>query len=185
MKISYEKLIAQAEATGFRPDVLEKVAHLLGLLEALGSHPFLKGKLALKGGTALNLSIFNIPRLSVDIDLNYAGAEDREIMLAERPKIEQAAQAVFAREGFTVRRMPEEHAGGKWSLRYQSAAGQGGNLEVDLNFMYRVPLWPVTLSDSYRVGTWQATQIPVIDVHEFGGGKTGGVACTQTGTGSV
>ena len=28
MKISHEKLIAQAEATGFRPDVLEKVAHL-------------------------------------------------------------------------------------------------------------------------------------------------------------
>ncbi len=171
MKISHEKLTAQAEATGFRPDVLEKVAHLLGLLEALGSHPFLKGKLALKGGTALNLFVFNVPRLSVDIDLNYVGAEDREVMLAERPKIEQAVQAVFAREGFTVRRMPEEHAGGKWSLRYQSAAGLGGNLEVDLNFMYRVPLWPVSLSDSYPVGTWQAIQIPVIDIHELAAGK--------------
>jgi predicted nucleotidyltransferase component of viral defense system len=171
MKISHEKLIAQAEATGFRPDVLEKVAHLLGLLEALGSHPFLKGKLALKGGTALNLFVFNVPRLSVDIDLNYVGAEDREAMLAERPRIEQAVQAVFAREGFTVRRMPEEHAGGKWSLRYQGAAGQGGNLEVDLNFMYRVPLWPVTLSDSYPVGTWQVSQIPVIDIHELAAGK--------------
>jgi len=171
MKISHEKLTAQAEATGFRPDVLEKVAHLLGLLEALGSHPFLKGKLALKGGTALNLFIFNVPRLSVDIDLNYVGAEERETMLAERPRIEQAVQAVFAREGFTVRRMPEEHAGGKWSLRYQSAAGQGGNLEVDLNFMYRVPLWPVTLSDSYPVGTWQARQIPVLDIHELAAGK--------------
>lgn len=32
MRISHEKLIAQAEATGFRPDVLEKVAHLLELL---------------------------------------------------------------------------------------------------------------------------------------------------------
>jgi len=171
MKISIEKLTVQAEATGFRPDVLEKVAHLLGLLQAFGSHPFLKGKLALKGGTALNLFVFNVPRLSVDIDLNYVGAEDREIMLAERPKLEQAVQAVFAREGFTVRRMPEEHAGGKWSLRYQSAAGQGGNLEVDLNFMYRVPLWPVMLFDSYPVGTWQATQIPIIDIHELAAGK--------------
>lgn len=171
VKISYEKLKAQAEATGFRPDVLEKVAHLLGLLEALGSHPFLKGKLALKGGTALNLFVFNVPRLSVDIDLNYVGTENREIMLADRPKIEQAVQAVFAREGFTVRRMPDEHAGGKWSLRYQSAAGQGGNLEVDLNFMYRVPLWPVTLSDSYPVGTWQASQIPILDIHELAAGK--------------
>ena len=173
VKISYEKLTAQAEATGFRPDILEKVAHLLGLLETLGNHPFLKGKLALKGGTALNLFVFNVPRLSVDIDLNYIGTEDREIMLAERPKIEQAVQAVFAREGFTVRRMPDEHAGGKWSLRYQSAASQGGNLEVDLNFMYRVPLWPVTLSNSYPVGTWQASQIPILDIHELAAGKLG------------
>jgi hypothetical protein len=62
MKISPEKLAAEAEATGFRPNVLEKVAHLLGLLNAIRSHPFLKGKLVLKGGTALNLFVFDIPR---------------------------------------------------------------------------------------------------------------------------
>ena len=63
MRISHEKLIAQAEATGFRADVLEKVAHLLELLNGLSRHPFLKGKLALKGGTTLNLFVFNVPRL--------------------------------------------------------------------------------------------------------------------------
>jgi predicted nucleotidyltransferase component of viral defense system len=171
MKISLEKLTAQAASSGFRPEVLEKVAHLLGLLDALRSHPFLKGKLALKGGTALNLFVFNVPRLSVDIDLNYVGAADREAMLAERPQVEQAVQAVFAREGFTVRRAPEEHAGGKWSLRYQSAAGRSGNLEVDLNFMYRIPLWPITIMNSFSVGDWQATGIPVLDIHELAAGK--------------
>ncbi|MEA3547148.1 MAG: nucleotidyl transferase AbiEii/AbiGii toxin family protein [Thermodesulfobacteriota bacterium] len=171
MIISHEKLIAEAEATGFRPELLEKVAQLLGLLNALGSHPFLKGKLALKGGTALNLFVFDVPRLSIDIDLNYLGTEDRKSMLAERPQIELAIQAVFAREGFTVRRMPEEHAGGKWSLRYQSASGLTGNLEVDLNFMFRVPLWPVTIFDSHQVGTWQATGIPMLNIHELAAGK--------------
>ncbi|HON01096.1 MAG TPA: nucleotidyl transferase AbiEii/AbiGii toxin family protein [Acidobacteriota bacterium] len=171
MKISPEKLATEAQATGFRPDVLEKVAHLLGLLDAMRSHPFLKGKLVLKGGTALNLFVFDVPRLSVDIDLNYVGAEDRDGMLAERPKVEQAVQAVFAREGFTVRRMPEEHAGGKWSLRYESAPGRSGNLEVDINFMFRVPLWPVVTSDSHSVGAWRATGIPVLDRHELAAGK--------------
>jgi hypothetical protein len=171
MKISPEKLADEAGATGFRPDVLEKVAHLLGLLEALRNHPSLKGKLVLKGGTALNLFVFDVPRLSVDIDLNYVGAEDRDGMLTERPKIEQAVQAVFAREGFTVRRMPAEHAGGKWSLRYENASGRGGNLEVDINFMFRVPLWPVMTSDSHPIGTWQATGIIVLDHHELAAGK--------------
>jgi hypothetical protein len=174
MKISPEKLAAEAEATGFRPDVLEKVAHLLGLLDAMRSHPFLKGKLVLKGGTALNLFVFDVPRLSVDIDLNYVGAEDREAMLAERPKIEQAVQAVFSREGFTVRRMPEEHAGGKWSLRYGSAPSRTGNLEVDINFMFRVPLWPVMTSDSHPVGAWRA-----------GGRQARGAAFAQAGPGPV
>lgn len=171
MRISPEKLAAEAEATGFRSDVLEKVAHLLGLLDAIRSHPFLKGKLVLKGGTALNLFAFDVPRLSVDIDLNYVGAEDRQAMLAERPRIEQALRAVFAREGFSVRRMPEEHAGGKWSLRYEGAPGQTGNLGVDINFMFRVPLWPVTTRDSHPVGAWRATGIPVLDHHELAAGK--------------
>jgi hypothetical protein len=92
-------------------------------------------------------------------------------MLAERPKIEQAVQAVFAREGFRVRRMPEEHAGGKWALRYESALGHGGNLEVDINFMFRVPLWPVMTYDSRPFGNWQAREIPVLDHHELAAGK--------------
>jgi predicted nucleotidyltransferase component of viral defense system len=171
MKISPEKLAAEAEATGFRPDLLEKVAHLLGLLDAIRSHPFLKERLALKGGTALNLFVFDVPRLSVDIDLNYVGAEDRESMFAERPRIEQAVQAVFAREDFNVKRMPEEHAGGKWSLRYERAPGQTGNLEVDINFMFRVPFWPLTTCDSHPVGAWRAKGIPVLDLHELAAGK--------------
>lgn len=171
MKISPEMLSIEAEETGFRPEMLEKVAHLLGLLESLRSHPFLKDKLVLKGGTALNLFVFDVPRLSVDIDLNYVGVEERDGMLAERPKVEQAVHAVFAREGFIVRRMPVEHAGGKWSLRYESALGRSGNLEVDINYMFRLPLWPVATRDSHPIGTWQATGIPLLDQHELAAGK--------------
>jgi predicted nucleotidyltransferase component of viral defense system len=171
MRISAETLVNQAETTGFRPDMLEKVGLLLQLLDAIRSHPFLKDKLVLKGGTALNLFIFNVPRLSIDIDLNYVGAADREAMLAERPKVEEALQAVFSREGFTVRRVPAEHAGGKWQLRYPSAGGQGGNLEVDVNFMFRIPLWPVKTIDSRPLGIWQAVGIQVVDVHELAAGK--------------
>ena len=171
MRISPEKLAAEAEATGFRADMLEKAVRLLGLLEALHSHPFLKGKLVLKGGTALNLFVFDVPRLSVDIDLNYVGTRQRDAMLEERPRIEKAVQDVFRREDFAVRRMPEEHAGGKWSLRYESASGPSGNLDVDINFMYRVPLWPVATMDSRSLGSWKVTDIPVMDVHELAAGK--------------
>jgi len=171
LRISREKLLAEAEKTKFRTDVLEKVAHLLNLLNTLRSHPFLEDKLALKGGTALNLFFFNVPRLSVDIDLNYIGTEDKEGIIEIRPKLEQALKAVFSREGFNIRQIPTEHAGGKWLLQYQSSSRQTGNLEVDINFMFRIPLWPVVKMDSHLLGTWQATDITLMDIHEIAAGK--------------
>ncbi len=171
MRISAERLSLEARASGFRPDVLEKVLQLLSLLESIRSHPFLKTRLALKGGTALNLFVFPVPRLSVDIDLNYIGAPDLETTKRERPQIEEAIQAVCARQELTVRRIPGDHAGGKWQLRYPSAAGGQCNLEVDVNFMFRVPLWPIRHLDSYPVGSAAAGAIPTVDIHELAAGK--------------
>jgi len=171
VKFSSSEIMPVAESTGFRAEMVEKVLHLLNLLGALNSHPFLKGKWVLKGGTALNMFMLDLPRLSVDIDLNYIGKLDREEMLMDRPKLEQAAQAVFSREGLTTKRVPDEHAGGKWRLSYQSFTGQSGNLEVDLNFMFRQPLWDIQLADSQPFGDFQAKSIPVLDLHELAAGK--------------
>lgn len=121
---SPEEVLPIAASTGFRAEMIEKVLHLLNLLGQLSRHPMLKGKWVLKGGTALNLFVFDLPRLSVDIDLNYVGALEREAMLADRPKVEQAAQAVFSREGFTTKRVPTEHAGGKWRLAIRVTPGK-------------------------------------------------------------
>ncbi len=171
MIFSASELLPVAESTGYKADMIEKVLHLLRLLDVLNTHPYLKNKWALKGGTALNLFRQNLPRLSVDIDLNYIGVLDRETMLAERPKFERAVQAVCAREGFTVRRAPEEHAGGKWRLTYQSHTGQSSNLEIDINYMFRQPLWNIKPYDSLELGFVKANNIPVLDIHELAAGK--------------
>jgi predicted nucleotidyltransferase component of viral defense system len=172
VRLSKERLQSEAAATDFRAELLEKVLQLLALLERLRDHPFLAGRWALKGGTALNLFYFALPRLSVDIDLNYVGAADRATMLAERPRVEQALRAACAREGLAVTRMPaEDHAGGKWRLRYAGALGQNGTIEVDLNYLLRVPLWPVGRRDAARVGSFGAAAIPVLDLHELAAGK--------------
>ncbi len=171
MRLSIERLTAESASTGFRPEMFEKVIHLLGLLEGFTRHPYLKNRIVLKGGTALNLFVFDLPRLSVDIDVNYIGASDLETMLAERPKVEQAIAAVCGRQGFAIQRIPRDHAGGKWRLRYDSAFGQGGNVEVDLNFMFRIPLWPVMARDSRPIGSHSASQIAILDEHELAAGK--------------
>jgi len=164
-------LVRAAADTGFMLEPIGKVERLLALLEGLRSHPFLKGRLVLKGGTALNLFVFDVPRLSVDIDLNYVGAADRATMLEERPKIEQAIQAVCGRLGIQIKRSPSDHAGGKWRLSYTTVTGRSGSLELDVNFMLRTPLWDHTLSSSRPVGPFAVSDVPALDVHELAAGK--------------
>lgn len=67
-KIELEKAAKQA---GFVRDTFEKVLRLKEVLKYINSDAYLREHLALKGGTAINMTIFNLPRLSVDIDLDF------------------------------------------------------------------------------------------------------------------
>ncbi len=171
MNLTEAGLLQAAAATGFQTEPLEKAVRLLELLETLRSHPFLKDRIALKGGTALNMFVFDVPRLSVDIDLNYIGAADRETMIEERPKLDDAIRAVCGRLGIEVKRVPDEHAGGKWRLSYVGVSGRSGRLELDVNFMLRTPLWPPILADSRPMHTFTAARVPVLELHELAAGK--------------
>ena len=61
----------------FDPIYTEQVDLLLDVLPVVNKFECF----ALKGGTAINLFIRNMPRLSVDIDLAYLPIESREIFL--------------------------------------------------------------------------------------------------------
>ena len=171
MKPSRETVVAVAAATGFRQDMVEKVMNLLDLLDALAHHRFLSSRLVLKGGTALNVFLDDLPRLSVDIDLNYIGSAALEGLEAERPEVEDGIRLVATRLGYSIRRRPDSFAGGKWVLNYRSSLGGGGNLALDLNFGLRVPLWPVERFESRVLGKNRATDVPVLDLHELASGK--------------
>ncbi len=171
MGLNFSQLQRSASELGFQPDALEKVIRLLDLLDAFFHHPFLADRFVLKGGTALNLFLFDMPRLSVDIDLNYIGSDDRATMLAERPKIERAVHAVCERQNLRVRRVPDDHAGGKWRLSYERIQGGSGTLELDLNFLLRTPLWTPVHRDSPVFFGTSARRIPVLELHELAAGK--------------
>lgn len=158
------------EKTQFNTDNIEKVLRLLEILNEIFAHPVLNKFYALKGGTALNLFYFNIPRLSVDIDLNYQGL-DRSEMLENKKEHEKIFQKLFQVKGYTVKRMPEEHAGGKWRLNYKNIMGQDQNLEVDLAYMLRVPLMPVEIRSSNDFCGFKAQNIRVLNIHELAAGK--------------
>ena len=168
---SAETLQRIASETGLPAATLEKVLRLLDVLQAIAEDRDLKTRVALKGGTALNLFHLRLDRLSVDIDLNYVGAVDRAAMEADRPLVDEALLRLLEAQGYQVRRQPPGHAGGKWVARYTSALGGGATIEVDLNYMARGPLFGVQSMSSIPLGRVTATGIPVIDLHEVVAGK--------------
>ena len=167
-----EQLSDAASKAGFLPESYEKVHALVELLDLLAAHPVTANRLALKGGTALNVFVFDLPRLSVDIDLNFVGVTKREEMLAERPRIETAIEQIASRLRYRVvkKPKPDVFAGGKWILGYTGAAGGNGSLEVDIVYTLRTPLWPVSKRTSRTVAGKTAT-VDVLDDHELAAGK--------------
>ena len=160
-----------AADSGYREEIVEKVLYLQAILRQLAHHPDLAGAWALKGGTALNLFLLDVPRLSVDIDINYVGHGELEAMQSARPAFEAAVVACCEREDCTVRRMPAEHAGGKLRLRYTAAGGGTGSLEVDVNFLLRRPV----LGLEHRAPRFPpdagAETIPLLALEEIAAGK--------------
>jgi predicted nucleotidyltransferase component of viral defense system len=141
MGVSAAFLERAAARTGFRPAALEKVIRLGELARDVAPHPLLGDVLALKGGTALNLCYGAGPtRLSVDLDFNYVGHVSRERMLEDRPRVEGAVEDLARRLGYRVQRSRDAFAGRKLYLTYRSVLGPEDRIEVDLNFLLRVPL---------------------------------------------
>jgi hypothetical protein len=92
-------------------------------------------------------------------------------MDADRPGLEDRIERLMESKGYAARREPSEHAGGKWIYRYASALGGAGTIEIDINYLYRDPLYGVDRLPSTAIGSYRATNVPVLDIHEIVAGK--------------
>jgi len=96
------ELTEKADELNFVRDTLEKVIRLSQILDYLHSNSLAKSTLALKGGTAINLTVFNLSRLSVDIDLDYAKESTRDEMMQERGQITNDIKTYMATQGYSL-----------------------------------------------------------------------------------
>lgn len=121
----------KAEELGFVRDTLEKVTRLADILEYLNTNPILKESLALKGGTAINLTIFNLPRLSVDIDMDYLINNSREEMLEHRELINSTIDRYMLSQGYTKNDQTKNpHSLDSWVYDYIGASGNKDNIKI-------------------------------------------------------
>jgi predicted nucleotidyltransferase component of viral defense system len=132
-----------SEKTGFHKDVIEKVHRLILILEFINSNAFLRERLVLKGGTALNLTVFALPRLSVDIDLDFHSYDDREKVLEERFRVKELLHGYLEREGYYISQKSKDYfALESIVARFQNNAGNYDNVKIEINYSLRHHIWP-------------------------------------------
>lgn len=134
----------QAKEIGFVRDTFEKVCRLADVLNFFEEDDLLKNSLALKGGTAINLTIFDLPRLSVDIDLDFSQNLLREEMLEKREIITDRISKYMTANNYTLStKSKQHHALDSFVYNYQNSGGMKDNIKIEINYMLRTHLMPL------------------------------------------
>lgn len=123
---------------------------------------------AMHGGTAINLFVRNMPRLSVDIDLTYVLVEDRATALVH---IGEALERIKTN---IEKAIPKVHVSHRKEIGKLLIAAQGVDVKLEANLVARG-----ILSDSVRMPLCEKAQndfdafcvIPVVPVGQLYGGK--------------
>ena len=126
---------------------------------------------ALKGGTAINLFVRDMPRLSVDLDLVFP---EHTVPRAEALKrINEAIRQSVARlkkQGFQTHALASADAGETKLLVRQGAT----QVKIEVNFVMRGTVNPVrmaSLTQSARDTLQADLEIPVVSLEDVYGGK--------------
>lgn len=159
-----------AQETNFQIPRLEKVMRLTGFLEELSRDPDLGEHLVLKGGTALNVYHLDIPRLSVDADLNLLEAVAPEDLDDRKKEVEDGLERIATFMGYKLDRFQDSHALRGYYMRYHSPLGNDDLIKLDINFLERVSVLPPV---KLRPPEWLPVTEPirVLALDELAGSK--------------
>lgn len=129
-----------SKETGFIPSTLEKVERLIRILEWMNDDEKLNRLLALKGGTAINIAIFDFPRLSVDIDLDLIENLEKEDMINERKNIHKLLVNYLKMNNYkiNIEKSKNVYALDSIVAEYDDIKGNKDNIKIEINYMKRV-----------------------------------------------
>lgn len=133
---------------GFIRDTFEKVLRLKEILEYFNTQEYLSNHLILKCGTAINLTVFDLPRLSVDIDMDYVPNDSREDMLIARENITEIINRYMEKEGYSLSQTSRfSHSLDAFHFNYINSGGNKDMIKIELNYLLRAHILEPTYRD--------------------------------------
>ena len=127
-----------ADKANFSRNTTEKVLRLYSILKFIDQSE-ISNMLVLKGGTAINLFLLDLPRLSVDIDLDFALPLNRDEMLKKREYIDMIIRDYMADEGYFLSDKSKfVHTLDSYVYSYSTLSGGKDILKIEINYSDRV-----------------------------------------------
>lgn len=157
-----------AYTLGFIRDTFEKMCRLTEILHFISSEQELNTLLALKGGTAINLTVFKLPRLSVDIDMDFTENLTRDNMLIKRARINEVLERYMANENYALRdKSKNTHTLDSMVYAYTNAAGNSDNIKIEINYSNRAHVLPLVKRSIETLGVLTPTAVLTLDPIEI------------------
>lgn len=164
----------QSAEFGFVRDTFEKVCRLAELLDFFESNPVLSRFLALKGGTAINLTIFDLPRLSVDIDLDFS----ENLSLSETESIREEMSFILEQQmessGYerSIVKSKRYHTLDSFVYYYTNAGQVRDNIKVEINYSLRSHPLPLQVQPLKTLGIFKPVNVLSLAPLEIFAAKT-------------
>jgi predicted nucleotidyltransferase component of viral defense system len=129
-----------SRTVGFSIREIEKVLRISDLLEDISNVKFLRERLSLYGGTALNFVYFqDIPRLSVDIDFNYRHIDNRDWGKV-RDEVEDRIKKLLNMREYRSLRINPSYPLCRIDVSYQNSQGLNDSFLIEIGYMRRQPI---------------------------------------------
>jgi len=139
-----KQIEAIAKEQGFTRDAYEKVIRLIDILRFVSEDKDLSKTLALKGGTAINLTMFALPRLSVDLDFDFSENLSRNLMLEKREVIVSVLSRYMSAQGYSQSpKSKTSHSLDSFVYSYSTSGGSSDNIKIEINYSLRSHVLPI------------------------------------------
>lgn len=137
-KYSVHEVARMANEANFNRNVVEKVLRLYSVLDYIGKSS-IRDMLVLKGGTAINLFLLDLPRLSVDIDFDFCLPLSKEEMLEKRKDIDKTIRRFMSSEGYALSDSSKfTHSLDSYVYSYETVTQGRDTLKIEINYSNRV-----------------------------------------------
>ena len=165
MRYNKEEILKVANKYNFQRDIFEKTLRIKNIIDFFQIDNVLKNHFLLKGGTAINLVFLNLPRLSVDIDMDYYPNDDKNNMLINREKITEIIKEYMIEQDYQLSNIRHSHSLDSYVFRYKNAGGNNDVLKIELNYSLRahvlLPSILPIVSDAFGIKTLVRTVNPI------------------------